>query len=439
MATNPNGGPARPHTQDPAANLWTHTAEPAPATPPLLGDATADVVVVGGGFTGLSTALHLAEKGASVIVLEAAGPGFGASGRNNGQVIPAYVRHNPDDIEALFGRERGQRMNDWVAGSADLVFGLIAKHGIQCEAAQNGWLQPAHRASRMGAVRNKQSQWAARGQPARLLTGEETEALTGSPYYRHGGWIHDRGGHIQPLGYARGLARAAIAAGAVVHGGSPVTAIERADGKWRARTARGAVAADAVVLATNGYTETLWPRLRQSIVPLRTFHAATAPMSDNVARTVLPENHGLSDTRQALWAFRKDAGGRLITTAAPVATWGAAAKIRATTKARLEEAFPQIGEIEIAHIWEGVIAMTPERLPRLHELAGGVYAGMGYSGRGIALATAMGAALADRAMGAPADAVPPPPAPVRTLPMHDVVAPLSRVMIGYYRWKDGRD
>ncbi len=426
-------------TNAPTANLWTHTAEAAPETPPLQGDVRADVVVIGAGFTGLSTALHLAEAGANVVVLEADGPGFGASGRNNGQVIPAYARHNPDDIVALFGQERGERLNAWVADSADLVFRLIEKHGIDCEAAQNGWLQPAHRASRMGGVRAKQAQWAARGQPAKLLSGAETEALTGSPYYRHGGWIHMTGGHIQPLGYARGLARAAIAAGAVIHGRSPVAAIERAEGKWRARTARGAVAADALVLATNGYTEALWPRLRQSIVPLRTFHAATAAMSDNVAASVLPQNHGLSDTRQALWAFRKDRGGRLITTAAPLATWGAASKIRATTKARLEEAFPQIGEIEIAHIWEGMIAMTPERLPRLHELAGGVYAGMGYSGRGIALATAMGAALAARAMGAPADAVPPPPVPVRTLPMHDIVAPLSRAMIGYYRWKDGRD
>lgn len=426
-------------TAEPAANLWTHTAEAAPETPPFSGDAAADIVVVGAGFTGLSTALHAAEAGANVIVLEAEGPGFGASGRNNGQVIPAYVRHNPKDVIAEFGAERGKHMNDWVRGSAQLVFDLIAKHDIQCEAAQNGWLQPAHRASRMAGVRNKQSQWADLGAPARLLSGEETERLTGSPYYRHGGWIHDEGGHIQPLGYARGLARAALAAGARIHGASPVTAVDRANGKWVARTARGAIAADSIVLATNGYTGAIWPRLRQSIVPLRTFHAATAAISDNVAGTVLPENHGLSDTRQALWAFRKDQGNRLITTAAPVATWGAPAKIRATTQTRLAEAFPQIGEIEIAHIWEGIIAMTPERLPRLHELAGGVFAGMGYSGRGIALATAMGAALAARAMGASADTVAPQPAPVRTLPMHDIVSPLSRAMIGYYRWKDGRD
>lgn len=425
-------------TADFSRNLWTHTAEPPPETPQLVGDASADCVIVGGGFTGLSTALHLAEKGAAVIVLEAEGPGFGASGRNNGQVIPAFSRHNPDDIVALFGEERGEQMNAWVGDSASLVFDLIRKHGIRCEAAQNGWLQPAHRASRMVGVRAKQSQWAKRGKPARLLDGAETEAMTGSPYYRHGGWIHEEGGHIHPLGYSRGLARAALAAGAAIHGKSPATSLDRAEGKWRVQTPRGSVSTDTVVLATNGYTGSLWPRLRQSIVPFRTFHAATAPMSDNIAGSVLPGNHGLSDTRQALWAFRKDQGNRLITTAAPISPFGASAKIARTTKARLEEAFPQIGEIDIAHVWEGWIAMTPERLPRLHELAGGVFAGLGYSGRGIAMATAMGASLAERVMGAPASAVAPPPSPIRTLPMHDIVAPLSRALIGYYRWKDGK-
>jgi len=426
-------------TRDPASALWTATAEPAPDAPRLEGDARADAVVVGAGFTGLSTALHLAEKGVDVVVLEAEQPGFGASGRNNGQVIPAYSRHNPDDIVREFGEERGERLNEWTAGSAQLVFDLIQKHDIACEAAQNGWLQPAHRPSRMKGVLAKQSQWAARGKPARLLSGEETEALTGSPYYRHGGWIHDEGGHIQPLGFSRGLARAAAAAGARIHGRSPVVSLDRREGKWRAATSAGAVMADAVVLATNGYTDALWPRLRQSVVPFRTFHAATAPMGDNVASTVLPGNHGISDTRQALWAFRKDQGGRLITTAAPIAPMGARGKIAATTKARLVEAFPQIGEIEIAHIWEGMIAMTPERLPRLHELAGGVYAGLGYSGRGIAMGTQMGATLAERVMGAPADASPLPPSPIKTIPMHDVAAPLSRALIGYYRWKDTRD
>ncbi|MEL0002861.1 MAG: FAD-binding oxidoreductase, partial [Rhodospirillales bacterium] len=122
-------------TENFSENLWSHTAEPAPDTPQLKGALRADVTVIGGGYTGLSAALHLAKRGVDVRVLEAEQPGFGASGRNNGQVIPAYSRHNPDDIERVFGKEAGGRLNNWVAGSADLVFGLIKLYNIQCEAA----------------------------------------------------------------------------------------------------------------------------------------------------------------------------------------------------------------------------------------------------------------------------------------------------------------
>jgi len=425
-------------TADFQANLWTATAPPAGPAPPLVGDHEVDVAVVGAGFTGLSTALHLAEAGARVAVLEAGEPGYGASGRNNGQVIPAYSRHNPDDVVVEFGTEAGERLNDWVAGSADLVFGLIERHEIDCDAKRQGWLQPAHRPGRLAAARKKYEQWAARGAPVELLDGAATAALTGSPVYAHGGWLHRGGGHIQPLAYARGLARAAQAAGAAVHGQSPVQAVERDGNRWHLRTNQGGLRADQVVLATNAYAMGLWPRLRQTIVPVRSFHAATAPLGDNVARSVLPHGHGLSDTRQALWAFRKDRHGRLVTTAAPLFTAGARAAVTDTTIRRLSHAFPQIERPEPAFIWEGLIAMTPERLPRFHELAGGVYAGLGYAGRGIAMATAMGKLLAERCRGTPAAELPLPPTALKPLPMHRLVVPLSRSLVLYYRWKDGR-
>ena len=144
------------------SSLWTDTASPAPETRPLTGSRQADVVVVGGGYTGLSAALHLAENGADVMLLEAEVPGFGASGRNNGQVIPTYTRHNPDDVVRAFGTDQGERLNRWVSGSADLVFDLIRRHDIDCDAVQKGWLQPAHTESRMAGLRAKHDQWSAR-------------------------------------------------------------------------------------------------------------------------------------------------------------------------------------------------------------------------------------------------------------------------------------
>lgn len=426
------------HTSDSRSVLWSHTAVPPPEASALAGETRADLIVVGGGFTGLSAALHAAEAGADVVLLEAQDPGFGASGRNNGQVIPTYARHNPDDIVRLYGDERGERMNRWVAGSADLVFDLIRRHGIDCDAAQNGWIQPAHAASRMGAVRTKHDQWARRGAPVEMLDGERTAAMTGSDYYRHGGWMHRSGGHIQPLGYARGLAHAAMRAGVRLHARSPATALERVGTEWRVTTPAGAVVAPKVVLATNAYTGDLWPGLRRTIVPVRTFHAATRPLGDNVRKSILPGGHGLSDTRQALWAFRLDRFGRLVTTAAPLFTAGARAVLGRSTAARIAEVFPQAGAAAPEYVWEGNIAMTVDRLPRYHELADGLFAGLGYSGRGIAIGTAMGKLMAARATGLPREDLPVPEAPLQRLPAHGLIVPLSRAMLLLYRWRDGR-
>lgn len=422
---------------DPQSVLWTATAPAAMPTEPLRGEVTADVAVIGGGYTGLSAALHLAEQGVDVVLVEAQDMGFGASGRNNGQVIPTYSRQSPDEMVRKLGQTKGERLNQWVASSAQLVFDLIAKHNIDCDAAQQGWLQPAHRPGRMAGVRAKYEQWARRGAPVELLNADQTRELIGSPLY-HGAWLHKEGGHIQPLSYARGLARAAAAAGARLHGHSPALSLDRNGDRWRLKTPDGTLSADTVLLGTNAYTDELWPSLKETVIPLRSFHAATAPLGDNAAKTVLPQNHGYSDTRQALWAFRKDRDGRLITTAAPLFTVGAVGHVRQDTAARIAKVFPQAAGIPVDYVWEGRIGMTVDRMPRFHELSGGVYAGLGYSGRGIAMATAMGRLLADRATGTPASELALPPVPTNPLPMHGLVVPLSRAMVLYYRWKDGR-
>ncbi len=425
------------HTSDIRSSLWTDTAIDTPITPSLKEERRADAIVIGGGYTGLSAALHLAERGADAVLLEAQTAGFGASGRNNGQVIPTYTRHSPDDVVREFGPEQGERMNAWVAGSADLVFDLIRRHGIDCDAAQNGWLQPAHAISRMAGVQAKHDQWAARGAPVEMVDRDRTAELTGSPIY-HGGWLHRSGGHIQPLSFARGMAKAAIDAGAAIHCESPAIELRRDGNGWLVMTPHGSVRTQSVLLATNAYTDQLWPGLSRSIVPVRSFHIATAPLSANVAATILPQGQGFSDTRQALWAFRQDRNRRLITTCMPVTTFGVRGTLRRSTLKRLHEAFPQISGTEFDYIWECKVAMTIDRLPRYHELAPGLCAGLGYSGRGIAIGTAMGKFLAERVSGG-ADIDPPiPSTPVQGLPLHDLIVPLSRILVLYYRWRDYR-
>ena len=424
-------------TSDPQSALWASTAAPAPETPPLTQDRRADVCIIGGGFTGLSTALHLAETGVDTVVLEAEHPGFGASGRNHGQVVPSYSKHAPDDIVARFGKERGEALNQWVQDACCLVFDLIRKHGIDCDALQNGWLMPAHNTARLAVVRARHDQWAARGAPVEFLDRDRTEAITGSPHYI-GTWLHRNGGNIQPLGYARGLARAAQKAGAAIHAATPALALERAGTDWRVKTPRGAVTADKIVVATNAYGGDLWPSLAKSIVPVRLFQTATVPLSDNIARSILPEGHSISDGRRVLWSFRKDRYGRLVVGGAPVVTVNVRQSLRHMVAGHIRTVFPQVGEVRLEHIWDGRIAVTPDRLPRLHELAEGVYAGLGYSGRGIAMATGMGKVLAARAPGTPMEALPVPATPVKPLPMHALSIPIARLTIGWQRWQDGR-
>jgi glycine/D-amino acid oxidase-like deaminating enzyme len=422
-------------TSDPHSALWASTGAPASDTPPLRGDRRVSVCVIGGGFTGLSAALHLAEAGVETLVLEAQHPGFGASGRNHGQVVPSYSKHTPEEVVARFGTEKGEALNQWVQDSCNLVFGLIRKHGIDCDAVQNGWLMPAHTEERLAVVRARHDQWAARGAPVALLGRAETEAITGSPHYI-GTWLHKSGGNIQPLSYARGLARAAQAAGAAIHAATPALAIERSGTDWRIRTLGGTVTADKVLLATNAYGGDLWPGLAKSIVPVRLFQTATAPLSDNVARSILPQGHSISDSRRILWAFRKDRFGRLVSGAAPTFTLNVRQSLRQMVTGHIRTVYPQVTDIRLEHIWDGRIAVTPDRLPRLHEVAEGVTAGLGYSGRGIAMSTGMGKLLAARAQGAPLDTLPVPATPVKPLPMHALSIPFARMTIGWQRWQD---
>src|SRR5687768_2262218 len=244
-------------------SLWSATAEePAPPAPALEGAAKADVAIVGGGFTGLSAALHLAERGVDARLLAAEEPGFGASGRNGGQVIPG-LKYDPDELVAMFGPERGERLAEIVGGAAGFTFGLIERHSIRCAPVRKGWIQGVHAASKLDIAKRRVEQWGRRGAPVRTLDRAEVVELTGTERYC-GGWFDGRGGIIQPLSYARGLARVALAAGARIHGRSPALRLVKEGAGWRVQTSGGAVTADRVLIATNGYTGDLWPGLKRS-------------------------------------------------------------------------------------------------------------------------------------------------------------------------------
>ena len=233
-------------------SLWAETAPPREPAPPLAGFVETDTVVVGAGFTGLSAALHLAREGRPVVVLEGRAVGWGASGRNNGQVIPTLTAAEPDAWVARFGAA-GERMVRLIGGSADALFEIVRREGIEAEAEQAGWFQPAHSPGRVRLSERRVEAWRRFGFPARLLDAEETAALLGSTFW-HGGMLNPTGGHVNPLALARGMARAAERHGATVHEATPVTSYVRKGGRWRVEAPGGTVRARALILATNAYT-----------------------------------------------------------------------------------------------------------------------------------------------------------------------------------------
>jgi glycine/D-amino acid oxidase-like deaminating enzyme len=418
-------------------SLWAATAPPAPATPPLEGSVNADVVVIGAGYAGLSTALHLAERGTRVVVLEAHEVGWGGSGRNGGQVIPG-LKYDPDELEEMFGPERGSKLVDFVGGSADTVFGLIARHNMNVPHQRKGWIQGAHTEAGLDIVRKRAAQWARRGvDGARELSAQDTGHLIGTDKYL-GGWVDPRGGAIQPLAYARELARVAIAAGAVIHGQSPVAKLDRVRGKWIATTSSGAsVSADRAVVCTNGYTGDLVPGLRTTVIAPNSFQVATIPLSDNVARSILPEWHVTSDTRQLLFYFRRDHTNRFIMGGRgpfrepnSVKDWDHLERIAA-------KLFPQLKDIPIEFRWCGRVTLTRDFLPHLHEPAPGLLVDIGCMGRGVGLQSAMGRAMADYVATGDAATLPLPLAPMKSLPFHALHRAWMSGIIAWYRMQDG--
>ena len=419
-----------------APSLWAATAPAAAPTPPLDGDVEADVCVIGGGYAGLSTALHLAEKGTSVVVLEAQEPGWGGSGRNGGQVIPG-IKYDPGDIRAKFGPEAGEALVRFVGGTADLVFDLIAKHGMDVPFSRKGWIQGAHTPDMIDTVKRRAEDWRKQGVAARVLDKAEMLEALGTGQYL-GGWLDPRGGGIQPLAYARGLARAALKAGARIHGQSRVASIIKAGSAFEVRTERGAtVRAGKVVMATGGYTGDLVPKLRQTIIAPNSFIVATKPLGDNLAASLMPGGQVSSDTRQLLLYFRKDHTGRFL--------MGGRGPFREPKSdadwAHLERVvakmFPQLEGTPFEYRWCGRVALTRDFFPHFHEPEPGFLIDIGCMGRGVGLQSAVGKAMAGWCASGDRRDLPFPVVPIEPLPLHALHKLYVSAIISWYRMTDG--
>lgn len=373
------------------------TAPEAPATAPLSGDVRADVAIVGGGYTGLSTALHLAKRGIKAVVLEAGPVGFGGAGRNVG-LVNAGMWVMPDELPNVLGAVHGDRLLKLLGDAPAAVFNIVKAYNITCELRTEGTLHCAVGTAGLEELKAREAQWQARHAPVRLLDAQETAQRVGTNAYS-GALLDLRAGTIQPLAYVRGLAGAALKEGTVIHTQSPVLGVETAPAGWRVVTDGGSVTAPWVVMATDAYTQGPWEIIRREQVHLPYFNLATEPLPDDIRATILPGGEGAWDTKEVLSSFRMDARGRLVFGSVG-ALKGAGHGIHRDWALRaLHRLFPQLGKVKFEAEWYGQIGMTDDNLPRFHKFADKVIGISGYNGRGIAPGTVMGRTLAELIAG----------------------------------------
>ncbi|TWB57813.1 YD repeat-containing protein [Rhizobium sp. ERR 922] len=376
--------------------LWYATAAPAPDTTELEGTIKVDVCIVGGGYTGLTTALELAKSGTSVVLLEKEEIGFGGSGRNAGHCTPTFTHYSLPELRSMLGEPWAERLIARQTRANDRVSSMIRQYQIQCEWQQNGYVMGALYPGLMKTIEEKVRTYNAVGAKTRAIGRDEVAAITGSPRF-HGGWLHEEAGHLNPLGYSRGLARAVIQEGGVIHTDSPVTGCERVAGGWAVSTLKGKVIADKVIFATGAYTVGGWPKLDRTFKIQRVFVAATQPLSDDERLSVLPRNTTIHDGRGDIYVYKYNAEGRIVASMFPMGRRGRNMDYtRQVMSDRLKWLHPQIKqEIRWEYFWFGELDMQYRTIPRLYDLAPGVVALTGLSGRGVPTGSMLGGILSE--------------------------------------------
>ncbi len=405
-----------------AISLWDDTAEELDYRAPLHADGVVDVAIIGGGFTGLSTALHCAEKGLSTHVIEAEQIGFGGSGRNCG-LVNAALWLPPQKVRESLGTTYGPRFIKKFGSGPEYVFSLIEKHQMRCETTRTGTIHAAHGPKGFVELQERHKEWQRLGEPVDLISREALAGMIGTDHF-HGGLLDRRCGTINPMGYCRGLARAALGAGAKISTGTRATLLHRDNNLWRVETDQGEFKAKAVVLGTNAYTDELWPNLNKTFTLIHYFQLATKPLGPQ-ADYILPGKQGLWDTGQIMFNIRRDSFNRLL-----IGSMGkvVGSKDRGLSnrwaRKQIARIFPALGPVEFEQAWHGQIAMTPDHLPRIHQLATNLFTPIGYNGRGITTGTMFGETMSGLLTGMDVAELPLPMTELSTVPSAPIMTRL---------------
>jgi gamma-glutamylputrescine oxidase len=361
-------------------SYYAATANPAPERPALEGEIAPDICIVGGGYTGLSAGLELAEKGHSVVLLEGARIGWGASGRNGGQIVNG-LNASLETITARYGKATADFVGTLVKEGNDLIRARVAKYGIRCD-LKDGAIFAAFKPKEMAALEAKRKLWRTHGYDHfEMLDGAAIRSHIGTDYYV-GGMLDRSGGHMHPLNLALGQAEAFEANGGVIHERSAVTSIENVDGAPVLRTARGVVRPKTLILAGNAYLGHVVPELENRVMPFSTQMIATEPLGDR-ANEILPTDMCVEDVRYVLDYYRLSADGRLLFGGGTVYGGTDPADIRAKIMPALLKCFPALDGVRVDHAWSGNCAISFSRVPQMGRLGSNTYFACGYSGHGV--------------------------------------------------------
>jgi gamma-glutamylputrescine oxidase len=378
-----------------ASSYYAATANPWTPCPPLAGDHRADLVVVGGGCTGLSTALHAARRGLRVVALEGGRVGWGASGRNGGQMIPG-LRKGAAELTRSLGAERARALLELAFEARDLVVGLIGDYAIACDLKTTGHLLGAAKAADVKWMEAEAECLATVvGYPhMALLSAAQAREEVATPY--HGALLDRRGGHLHPLNYTLGLGHAAVSAGVTIRERSPAVRLARTAAGVRVETAAGAVEAAHAVLAGDALLEGFSRRVNTRIMPVANYVAATAPLADPAA--LIAHDVAVSDSKFVVNYYRLSADGRLIFGGGERYTPAPPADMARFVRGHMEAVFPQLRGAPIDHAWGGLVSLTMSRLPHVGR-EGPVLFAHGYSGLGVILSTLAGKLLVEEIFG----------------------------------------
>ncbi|RJS91966.1 FAD-binding oxidoreductase [Salinisphaera sp. Q1T1-3] len=418
-----------------APSYYAASAHPAPARPPAEGHRRHQICVVGAGFSGLSTALALAERGYDVCVVEASHVGWGASGRNGGQLVNGYSR-DLDVVAARYGRTAAAALGAMAFEGADIIRDRVHRYGIDCHLRDGGVFAALNR-RQLDALVERVTSWQAHGHDALEILDEHTIRAHAATDRYVGGLLDRRGGHVHPLNLALGEAAAIEALGGTIHEQSPVVSIEHGP-VASVHTERATIRADTLVLCGNAYLGNAVPALRDRVMPVATQVMATEPLGAETAARLMPAGTCVEDCNYMLDYYRMSADHRLLFGGGTVYGGTTPADIQARLRPHLARTFGELANVRIDYAWSGNFALTLTRIPHLGRLADNVYFTHGYSGHGVTTTHLAGVIVAEAIDGSPArfDAF----AALRNHPFPGgrlLRVPLSVLGSWYYRAREG--